>query len=59
MKIERLTEAERAYHARLVVMMRSAQSAWEVWQAHLIERYGLSGADTIDEAGRIRRTEEP
>ena len=53
--MERISEDELAYHARLIAEMKAAQAAWQSWSAHLSAEYELHEGEGIGEDGTIYR----
>lgn len=53
--METLTNDELAYHQRALTQLRAAQTVWESWASHLVEKYGLGPQDSISQEGNIVR----
>jgi len=50
-----LSDAELAYHRRLIEQRKAVEITWSSWAAHLSDRYELGPEDGIDEHGTISR----
>lgn len=54
-----MTDDELAYHRHVLAALKAAEAAWRSWASWIATKYELGPRDSIDEFGRIIRSEPP